>query len=138
MPEALLMDIFSRVLEARQSVKTTVKVSDRLPVSPTFVGNLVKCFRTSGTIHAPKSDLKLSRSLILGNEELVCLRQRATQKPNLCMRELLNQFDSIGMYQRPQCGDADWAATKHQFCCLPVTRIIDALPGEVQEVAANA
>lgn len=58
MPAALSIDIRRRVFEARQSGETTVEVSDRFPVSPTFVRKVMRCFRTSGTIHAPKSELK--------------------------------------------------------------------------------
>lgn len=88
MPAALSMDIRRRVIEARQSGETTVEVSDRFSVSPTFVRKVMRCFRTSGNIHAPKSDLKRGRRPILGEEDLARLRQLATQQPDLCAREL--------------------------------------------------
>ena len=70
MPASLSMDIRRRVFEAKQSGETTVEVSDRFSVNPTFVRKVMRFFRTSGTIHVPKNELKRGRRPILAEEDL--------------------------------------------------------------------
>lgn len=47
-------------------------------------------------------------------------------------------FDSVAATLLPRCGNAGWPSSKHHFCWLPVTRIVDAVPRQIQEVATHA
>jgi hypothetical protein len=74
-----------------------------------------------------------------GVEAFLDLLTRCEDRVYFCAitKDEQNPLDSVEARFLPRCGNADWPATKQHFCWLPVTRILDATPCKIEEVAEH-